>query len=111
MNPFFNPKMAFPVLFKYFTVPNRYKRLNKKQMQKFRDKQIKKIIKYAFSVPLYNKKYKETGLKPNDISRINDIKNLPFIILIDKGMLKKDISKFLYGKIMVCSSCIRAANS
>ncbi len=99
MNPFFNPKMALPVLFKYFTVPNRYKRLNKKQMQKFRDKQIKKIIKYAFSVPLYNKKYKEAGLTPNDISGINDIKNLPFISKKDfvnnfpDGLIPKNYDK------------------
>lgn len=79
MNPLINPIIAFPVFLKYFTVPNRYKRLNKKQLQKFRDKQFKKIIKYAYSVPLYREKYKEAAIKSNDISRINDITKLPFI--------------------------------
>jgi phenylacetate-CoA ligase len=37
------------------------------------------MIKYAYNVPLYNKKYKEFGIHLNDIKGIDDINKLPFI--------------------------------
>jgi phenylacetate-CoA ligase len=79
MNPFINPITGFPFLKHFFLDPNRINRLNKKQIERYRDKAFRRIIKYAYSVPIYNKKYKEAGIYPNDIKGIKDITKLPFI--------------------------------
>lgn len=84
MNPFLNPLIGLPFLKNYFSVPNRLTRFNKKKMQDFRDKSLRKIIRYAYNVPIYQKKYHALGIKPDDIKGINDIVKLPLIT-------KKDI--------------------
>lgn len=48
-------------------------------MKKYRDRAFHTIIKYAWRVPLYQKKWKKAGIYPNDIKRIDDIKKLPFV--------------------------------
>ncbi|HIH40533.1 MAG TPA: phenylacetate--CoA ligase [Halobacteria archaeon] len=43
------------------------------------EKRLKKIINYAYSnVGLYKKKFKEAGLRPDDIRNIDDLAKLPF---------------------------------
>jgi phenylacetate-CoA ligase len=37
------------------------------------------MVKYAFSVPIYRKKYKKKGINPDKIKDIDDITKLPFI--------------------------------
>jgi len=54
-------------------------RLSPKQLERYRDKALRRIIKYAYDVPLYHKKYKKAGIRPSDIRGINDIKKIPFI--------------------------------
>lgn len=84
MNPFIYPFTA-PLFIKNFLVdPGRLNRLGSKQMKRYRDKAVRSIIKYAWRVPLYNKKWKKGGIYPHDIKGIEDIHKLPFIT-------KKDI--------------------
>jgi len=79
MNPFINPITGIPFLKHFFLDPDRLNRLSIKQIEKYRDKAFRKIVKYAYSVPIYNKKYKEAGIYPDDIKGIKDIIKLPFI--------------------------------
>jgi phenylacetate-CoA ligase len=79
MNPFLNPLTALPFLKKFFFDAKRLYQMNPKQLEKYRDKAFKRIVTYAYSVPMYHKKYKEAGIQPQDIAGIGDIKKLPFI--------------------------------
>jgi len=79
MNPFLNPVTGIPFLKHFIFDPERLYRMKPKQLKKYRDKTFRNIVKYAYSVPVYHKKYKEAGIRPEDIKEIEDIKKLPFI--------------------------------
>jgi len=79
VNPFLNPVNNIPFLKEYIFTPGRLYRFSPKQMNKFRDKLFRRIVEYAYSVPLYRRKYKEAGVTPSDIKSIYDIVKLPFI--------------------------------
>lgn len=70
----------------YITDIDRIKRLSYKDLKKYRDAHFRKIVNYAYSVPMYRKKYKKAGIHPDKISGLDDIEKLPFIT-------KKDIRK------------------
>lgn len=67
--------------------PNRLQRLTNVELKTFQDKSLRKIVNYAYQVPLYRDKYKEAGIHPRDIKGIDDIGKLPFIT-------KEDIRKY-----------------
>lgn len=79
MNPFLNPIVAFFALKSYLINPSRTERLTTEQLNEYRNKTFKKIVKYAYNVPLYHEKYKTAGIHPRDINGIKDIVKLPFI--------------------------------
>lgn len=79
MNPFLNPITGLPFLKNYIFNPGRLKRCNYKQIKKYRDKAFRKVIKYAYTIPIYHKKYKEANVHPDDIKTVNDVVKLPFI--------------------------------
>jgi phenylacetate-CoA ligase len=79
MSSFFNPIFLSKIAKSYFTDVNRIWKMDKQQLEKYQDKCFKKVIKYAFTVPLYHKKYKEAGITSNDIRGLKDIKKLPII--------------------------------
>ena len=79
MNPFLNPITGIPFLKHFLLDSKRLQRMNLDQVEKYRDKAFKRLIKYAFSVPIYHEKYRKVGLHPEDIKGITDIKKLPFI--------------------------------
>jgi len=83
MNPLLNPLISVPLLRGYLFDPSRIRRLSPKQLKKYRDKAFKRIVKYAYTVPLHHDKYKKAGIHPNDIKGINDIVKLPFITKTD----------------------------
>ena len=99
MNPFLNPKIALPLLKNYVFDPGRLKRLNTEQLNKYKNKAFRRIVKYAYTVPVYHKKYKQSGIHPNDIKGIKDITKLPFISKKDfvdnfpDGLLPLDYNK------------------
>jgi phenylacetate-CoA ligase len=93
MNPFYNPIFLSKVLKSYLFDINRLRRLDDQQLQRFQDKKFKKIVEFAYTVPLYYEKYKKAGIHPRDISGLKDIEKLPFIT-------KQDIKKYYpYGII------------
>lgn len=79
MNPLFNPFISFPLLKKVLTEPNRIKRKSVEQINQYKNKAFRKMISYAYTVPVYHKKYKKAGIHPKDIKGIDDIIKLPFI--------------------------------
>jgi phenylacetate-CoA ligase len=87
MNPFYNPIFLSKILKSYLFDINRLRRLDDQQLQRFQDKKFKKIVEFAYTVPLYYEKYKKAGIHPRDISGLKDIEKLPFIT-------KQDIKKY-----------------
>jgi len=75
------------------------RRLNEKQLKDYKDKAFRKTVKYAYTVPLYRKKYKEAGIHPRDIKGIDDIEKLPFVTKDDlrkkfpKGIIPPNFDK------------------
>ena len=62
MNPFLNPITALPFFKNYLVDPGRIKRLNFEQMEKYRNKALRKSVEYAYKAPVYHKKYKKTHI-------------------------------------------------
>ena len=79
MNQFHNPIFLLRVLKSYIFDINRVWKTDLESLKKYQNKSFRKIVNYAYTVPLYHKKYKQAGIHPNDIKGINDIKKLPFI--------------------------------
>ncbi|MCX6666133.1 MAG: hypothetical protein NT038_08785 [Euryarchaeota archaeon] len=93
MNPFLNPIIGVPFIKKLIFDAERLKKMTPERMKKHKDNAIKRIVKYAYTVPLYHEKYKEAGVHPSDINRIEDVTKLPFIT-------KQDIVKHFPNKIV-----------
>jgi phenylacetate-CoA ligase len=79
MNPFLNPVTGVPFIISYLTDPGRLKRSSKEQLRSYRDTAFRRIVRYAFSVPVYHHLYKKAGVYPHDIKHIEDAQKLPFI--------------------------------
>ena len=92
MNPFLNPVLLFRSLNSYLVDPGRLRRISNEKLKKIQDNSLKKMVNYAYQIPLYHEKYKEAGVHPGDIRGIDDIKKLPFIT-------KDDIRKYTPDKI------------
>lgn len=79
MNPFYNPRFLSKIFKSYILDINRLKNFSEEELKKFQDKQIKKMVHYAYSVALYHDKYKKAGVLPEDIKGIENIDKLPII--------------------------------
>lgn len=87
MNSFMNPAFLLNIAKNYLSDVNRIWNYNSEQLRKYQDKSFRKIVKYAFTVPVYNKKFKEAGIRSDDIKSINAIGKLP---IISKEDLKRE---------------------
>jgi phenylacetate-CoA ligase len=79
MNPFLNPVTGVPFIISYLADPGRLKRSSKEQLKSYRDMAFRRIVRYAYSVPVYHHLYKKAGVHPHDIKGIEDAQKLPFI--------------------------------
>jgi len=79
MNPFLNPYFLLRILKSYLIDINVLRRMDAKRLKKYQDKNFRRIVKKAYDVPLYHKKYKTAGIHPDDIRGIQDIQKLPYI--------------------------------
>ena len=79
MNSLLNPFIGIPLLIEYATAPTRLHRFSDERLQRYKDNAFKKVVKYAYEVPVYHNKYKKAGIKPYDIQGIKDIQKLPFV--------------------------------
>ena len=78
MNPFLNPLFSARILKHYLTDIKRAWK-SREEIRRYQDKAIRKVVRYAYTVPLYYEKYKKAGIKPEDIRGIEDLKKLPVI--------------------------------
>ena len=86
MNPFSNPIFLSKMIKSYLFDVDRLENFNEKGLKNYQDKVFKKLFKFAYEIPLYHEKYKKAGIRPRDITGIDDIKKLPFV---DKEDFKK----------------------
>ncbi len=93
MNPFFNPLNSLPLIGSYFFDPPRLADMDAVELKRYQNRAFRRIVKYAYEVPLYHQKYKTAGIHPNDITGIDDIVKLPFVT-------KQDIRNFFPNGIV-----------
>jgi phenylacetate-CoA ligase len=79
MNPYYNPFFLIKIAASYISDINRIWDFDEEQIKKYQDKSLRKILKYAYTVPMYHKKYKEHGIHPDNIKSVDDINKIPFI--------------------------------
>jgi phenylacetate-CoA ligase len=92
MNQLYNPFFLLKIIKTYMYDIDRLRRLNNEQLQKFKDKQFKKIINFADTVPMYHDLFKKNGVKIEQITGIKDITKLPIVS-------KNDFEKYYPEKI------------
>ena len=73
-----NPILLTKLAKSYLSDVDRAWKSNDK-IKKYQDKQIKKLVKYADTIPIYHDKYKKASIHPSDIKGIKDIEKLPIV--------------------------------
>ena len=92
MNPFLNPAFLSRIAKGYFFDISRLQRLSNDQLNRFQNKQLRKMIDRAFCVPIYKTIYENNGIENKDIQSIKDISKLPIITKNDfSGFDDKDL--------------------
>jgi len=105
VNPFLNPAFAFKSVKSYLFDVDRMWHIPPHKLKLFQDKALRQAVKYAYTVPLYNKKYKELNLHPNDIKGIDDLHKLPTVSKNDirkafpDGVMPRNVNKDRLWKI------------
>ncbi len=79
MNPFYNPIFLSKIAKAYLFDIQRLKKISDVKLKRYQDHQLKKMVRFAYTVPLYHDKYKKARVHPNDISVIKDLRKLPLI--------------------------------
>jgi len=80
MNQFYNPLFLLRIAKSYLTEVNRIWSFDDRELQHYKDKAFRRTVRFAYdNVPLYHQKYREQGVKPQDLKGITDLRKLPFI--------------------------------
>jgi phenylacetate-CoA ligase len=79
MNSFYNPVFLSKILKNYLFNIDRQRRLNDEELHSYQNKNLKKMVRFANTVPLYHDTYKKAGVHPDDIKSIRDITKLPTV--------------------------------
>ncbi|RLF63466.1 MAG: hypothetical protein DRN33_04055, partial [Thermoplasmata archaeon] len=61
MTSIINPVVAYHLLKGYLVEEDRVWRASRDKIETYRNKSFRKIVRYAYDVPVYRKKYKEAG--------------------------------------------------
>ena len=99
MNPLSNPLFLLRIANNYLNGVDRLKKKSESELIEYQDKSLKKIVRYAYNVPLYHNKYKKIGIHPSDINGIDDIKKIPIITKNDLRNSSYDMLIHSGGKI------------
>jgi phenylacetate-CoA ligase len=83
MNSFYDLIFISKVLKNYLFNIDRQRRFNDEELSKYQNKNFKKMVQFAYTVPLYHHTYKKAGIHPDDIKSIEDIKKLPTVSKYD----------------------------
>jgi len=79
VDQFFKPSLIATAIKNYLSDINRLESHDFDYIKKYRDRVFRNFIKYAYTVPLYKKKYKDAEIHPDNIRGIDDIEKLPII--------------------------------
>jgi phenylacetate-CoA ligase len=79
MNQFYNPFFLVKILKRYLIDVDRLDRISEDLLRRYQDKQLKRLVRFADTVPLYHEKFKTTGLRITDINSIDDLYKLPCV--------------------------------
>lgn len=79
MNPFYNPVFLCEILKRYLVDIDRLDRINQEALQRYQDTQVRRLMRFAGSVPLYQEKFKVAGIDPSTITGTHDLHRLPFV--------------------------------
>ncbi|MEM4257996.1 MAG: hypothetical protein QXL17_02450 [Candidatus Thermoplasmatota archaeon] len=79
MSRWYTPLFLGKTLKSYLCNLDRLQRFSEEQLQKYQDKSLQKITRFAFTVPLYHDLYHHAGVKLQDIRGVDDLSKLPFI--------------------------------
>ncbi|MFH1100760.1 MAG: hypothetical protein V1726_01825 [Methanobacteriota archaeon] len=79
MNPLLNPLFLGGLIRSYLFDVNRVWRSTEQGLNNYQDKALRRLVRYAYTVPLYHTKYRDAGVHPQDIHGIADIQKLPII--------------------------------
>ena len=79
-----------------------YETMPREKLVNLQEERLRKIVRYCYErVPLYKQKFKETGVTPDDIKTLDDLKKIPLTTKDDLrkaypfGMLAADMSEVL----------------
>jgi len=86
MNQFYNPLFIAKVLKSYFSDIDRLYRFDEETLRAYQDAQVRRMVRFASTVPLYRDKYEAAGIQTADITGIKDLGKLP---LISKDDIKR----------------------
>lgn len=99
MDPFLNPIFLGRVLKSYLLDIDRVWKMDYKHIKKYKDKAFRRIVNYAYTVPMYNKIYQTHGIQSKNIQGITDIEKLPLITKNDlRENYPNDIIPYNYKK-------------
>ena len=79
MNPLLNPLFQIKLMKEYLFNIDRIRKITEDENIKYRNVLLRKIVKQAYQVPIYHKKFKEARIYPTDIKTINDLNKIPII--------------------------------
>jgi phenylacetate-CoA ligase len=87
MNPFYNPVFLGKILKRYLIDVDRLDRISEEALRRYQDRQLRRMVRFADTVPLYHEKFKEAGIHPASVAGISDLGKLPLVT-------KDDIKRF-----------------
>jgi len=99
MNPFYNPVFLGKILKRYLMDVDRLERISDESLRRYQDRQLRRLVRFADTVPLYHEKFKQAGIAPVSISGIGDLQNLPFVTKEDfkrhypNGIVSSNVNK------------------
>jgi phenylacetate-CoA ligase len=93
MNPFYNPVFLGKILKRYFVDVDRLDRISEDALHRYQDQQLRRVVRFAGTVPLYHETFKMAGIQPSDIKGIGDLQKLPFVT-------KEDLKRHYPGGIV-----------
>ncbi len=115
MNSFYNPVFLGKILKRYLVDVDRLDRISDESLHRYQDRQLRHLVRFADTVPLYHEKFKQAGVRPSDITGMDDLQKLPFVTKddfkryypagivsskVDKGSLVEVSTSGTTGKVL-----------
>jgi phenylacetate-CoA ligase len=88
-----------------------YRRLHwdLEKLRRFQEKRLRKVVRYAYNfVPFYHQLFKEAGIRPNDISNVEDLSKLP---VVKKNVFRRQAPQQIISKEFTLTSLKKVRTS